>query len=235
MLAEFRRTKAAGHSGARGSLREARVREFLLDHLPGRFGVGSGQLVHPSNLLSKQCDIVVYDRLSTPRLMPDETHSLFPVEGALAVVEVKSGLSATDLSEAFTNLQSAFRVANDPNPYGPGGRWRGGRTFGPSCFVFGYSCERSLDAVAKQVRAEWPSKAGRVRQPPPLVVALGKGLVGPADSLMLNTDLSDLVRIRETGALSLLGFFMHLLTTSRLRALASPTFRCAATSRCRRF
>jgi hypothetical protein len=180
--------------------------------------------VHPSNLLSKQCDIVIYDRLNTPRLMPDESHSLFPVEGVFAVVEVKSRLSASDLTDAFVNLQSAFRVANDPSPYGPGGRWKGTRSYGPSCFVFSDSCERSLDAGAGQMRSEWPSAGGRVRQPPPLVVALGKGLDGPPNWLMLNTAIDDLVKVRQTEELSLLGFFMHLLGDVTGEGVALPEF-----------
>jgi hypothetical protein len=136
----------------RGALREEALRLFLSKHLPARFGVGSGQVVHPSNLMSRQCDIVIYDRLNTPRLMPDETHSLFPVESVLAVVEVKSRLNASEVADAFVNLQSAFRVANDPSPYGPSARWLGGRNVGPACFVFGYSCERSLDAMPEDAR-----------------------------------------------------------------------------------
>lgn len=132
MTAEFERTVATGHRGARGALRETAVRDFLETHLPTRFGVGTGELVHPANLCSKQCDVVVYDRLNTPRLMPDEQHSLFPMEAVLAVVQVKSRLSATDLRDAFDNLRSAFRVANDPSPYGPSGQWVGERTYGPS-------------------------------------------------------------------------------------------------------
>ncbi len=103
MLAEFGRTKGTGHGGGRGALREEALRLFLSKHLPTRFGVGTGQVVHPSNLMSKQCDIVIYDRLNTPRLMPDETHSLFPVESVLAVIEVKSRLNASDVADAFIN------------------------------------------------------------------------------------------------------------------------------------
>lgn len=224
MLGEFRRTAGAVHGGGRGALREERLRDFLRDHLPFRFGVGAGQLVHPSNLLSKQCDIVIYDRLNTPRLMPDETHSLFPVESVFAVIAVKSRLNSTELSDAFINLQSAFRVANDPSPYGPGGRWTGARSTGPSCFVFAYSCDRSLESVAQQIVAEWPSEGGRVRQPPPLVAALGKGLVGPPTWLMLNTALKDYLHVRATGSLSLLGFFMHLLGDLTGRGVSLPEF-----------
>jgi hypothetical protein len=50
MLAGFQRTKQTGHAGGRGAAREELVRAFLRKHLPSRFGVGTGQLVHPANL-----------------------------------------------------------------------------------------------------------------------------------------------------------------------------------------
>lgn len=212
MAADFKRTAATGHPGGKGSNREAIVRTFLTQYLPRRYGIGTGQLIHWDNLRSRQCDVVIYDRNNTPRLMPDERHSLFPVEAVFAIVEVKSKLTSAELSDAMASLQSAYRVARDPSPWGASGQWTDAeRQTGPFCSVFAFSSDRSIDAVREQVIREWRSNAGRVQQPPPLIVILGDGVVGPRGSLSLVEPLNDYTFIRRTKELSLLRFYMHLM------------------------
>lgn len=110
----------AQHSGMRGELYEALLRDFLRDYLPQRFYIGTGQVMgsNPSlnseglySRLSKQIDIVIFDALNHPILLPK--YELFPIEGTLAVIEVKSKLTTQELvgdGGALENIESAKRL-----------------------------------------------------------------------------------------------------------------------------
>jgi len=75
----------AQHAGIRGTLYEQLLRDFLRDHLPQRFHVGSGQVLSSQGAmdsqglfynLSRQMDVVIFDSLNHPRLLPK--YELFP-------------------------------------------------------------------------------------------------------------------------------------------------------------
>ncbi len=89
----------AQHSGTRGALYEKLLQDFLRDYLPQRFYIGSGQVLssHPASdadglvqELSRQMDVVIFDYFNHPILLPK--YELFPIEGTLAIIEVKSNL-----------------------------------------------------------------------------------------------------------------------------------------------
>lgn len=113
----------AQHSATRGVLYEKLIRDFLRDFLPQRFYVGSGQVLssHPASdtdgfpqYLSRQTDIVIFDNFNHPVLLPN--YELFPIEGVLAVIEVKSKLQKTTLVGtkkevgALANIESTKRL-----------------------------------------------------------------------------------------------------------------------------
>jgi hypothetical protein len=128
MLEHYRTIYAraqAQHPGARGALYEQLLREFLRDYLPQRFYVGSGQVFSSHTAsdvnglpykLSRQIDAVIFDILNHPILLPK--YELFPIEGTLAVIEVKSKLEKKTLigtpkkPGALPNLESAKRLVS---------------------------------------------------------------------------------------------------------------------------
>lgn len=96
----------AQHSGIRGALYEQLLRDFLRDYLPQKFYIGSGQVLSSKTStdadglpykLSRQIDIVIFDAFNHPILLPK--YELFPIEGTLAVIEVKSNLNKSTLIE----------------------------------------------------------------------------------------------------------------------------------------
>lgn len=78
------------HSGQMGAEVETVLRNFLDAHLPGRFGSSSAFLIDGENNVSKQCDIAIYDALSSPVLRSSPVQQILPVDHVAAVIEVKS-------------------------------------------------------------------------------------------------------------------------------------------------
>jgi hypothetical protein len=65
------------HSSERGRLLEETLRKFLVDHLPKRIGIGTGQIAEARGKSpSKQMDIVLYDPFNYPLLLNDSNYQM---------------------------------------------------------------------------------------------------------------------------------------------------------------
>lgn len=98
------------HAGVKGAIREALIADLFRPLLPADFGVSTGVLISSDDKQSAQQDIVVFDRRVLPPLLL-EGPALIPVESALATIEVKSCLTASELRSAQAN---ALTVRNLP-------------------------------------------------------------------------------------------------------------------------
>lgn len=94
---------------------EAGFRKWLEEFLPKRYGVTSGFVVSPGmdhRQVFPHFDVIVYDRLNSPTLWIEGTTDqskqgelrAIPAEHVLAVLEVKSALSAKTSREAVKHL-----------------------------------------------------------------------------------------------------------------------------------
>jgi hypothetical protein len=104
------------HAGERGSEREASLRTFLRKYLPSKYAVAKGEVVDTWGQTSKQCDLIIYDHSNCPLLLAGEDYRIFPVEPALAVVEVKSVLSVTELKDASEKIKSVKDLKREHGP-----------------------------------------------------------------------------------------------------------------------
>jgi hypothetical protein len=216
LMADFKRTSQIAHSGGKGSTREEAVREFLGDHLPGRYSLGQGEFLHWSNKRSRQCDVVIYDGLRCPRLLVDDEHSVFPLESVFGTVEVKSVLTAKELEGAFENIASVKRLV----PAGAIAVGIPGIAMGmprpiPFGAVFAYSADRSLQAILDQFAALEKDGPGPMFSPD-VVLVLGEGLVS-RDGTRRSSNSFDEGRLgrppvaRRSGSHSLLRFYLELI------------------------
>jgi len=82
------------HPGEYGVYREKAVSELLQLFIPESLGIGTGFIITNQGDVSSQCDIIVYDRSSTPNIVTNSHQRFFPVESVLAVGEVKSDISS---------------------------------------------------------------------------------------------------------------------------------------------
>lgn len=109
MTAELNKLRAGFNHGAiKGDGAEEMVRQFLRAHLPNSLGVTSGQAVDSTGAISSQLDVIVYDALRTPMLFTSrDGHHLVPIEGVIAVIEVKAHLKKEHLAGILANCLSA--------------------------------------------------------------------------------------------------------------------------------
>ncbi len=102
LIQEFKFSQGAGTPGLIGAAKEHPARVQLERLMPGGVAVGSGIIIDSYGKVSRQQDIVIYEELC-----PAFTHngsaeaSYYPVEGVIAVGEVKSGFGKAELSDAI--------------------------------------------------------------------------------------------------------------------------------------
>ncbi|EKU57337.1 MULTISPECIES: DUF6602 domain-containing protein [Acinetobacter calcoaceticus/baumannii complex] len=92
------------HPSEFGINREEIVKNYLKNILPDRMEIGSGFVVTANGKVSTQCDIIIYDKTVTPLIRDEKNHRFFPIESVIAVGEIKSKLSLTELKEALLKL-----------------------------------------------------------------------------------------------------------------------------------
>jgi len=107
MRADFDCARASlSHPGLKGKAFEGTVKSFFRSYLPDRLGVATGQLVDSTGALSKQLDVVIFDKSKTPILYENNGVQVIPVECAYAVIEVKARLDAAELPSIHANMLS---------------------------------------------------------------------------------------------------------------------------------
>lgn len=112
LVFEFDGAAAAGTPGLIGAAREHPARVQLEKLLPGGVGVGSGIVIDSYGSTSKQQDIVIFDKHICPVFSindaPEATY--YPIEGVIAVGEVKSSLDATQIEDSVSKISSVKRL-----------------------------------------------------------------------------------------------------------------------------
>jgi hypothetical protein len=100
------------------------VRRFLQEALPSSLGVAVGQVVDSHGNFSGESDVIVYNAARTPMLFSSAQggRQTVPIEGVVAVIEVKSRLQRKDLSQLVIHahrLKSLERRAYFPQAITP--------------------------------------------------------------------------------------------------------------------
>ena len=98
------------HSGEVGDLIERVFRRQLLDLLPEKVGVSNGFVVDSQGGVSRQMDIILYDRLNTPRIFSSKGAQMFPVESTYACGEIKTNMNSNQLRDSFDKCLSYKRL-----------------------------------------------------------------------------------------------------------------------------
>jgi hypothetical protein len=102
MRADFEASAQVKHSGSKGTIRETNLRNFLAGgRLPGKYGLGSGEVVGRVRDTSRQCDVIVYDKVNGVTLPYDESVQVFPIDCVYGVIEVKSALSKPEFLDSL--------------------------------------------------------------------------------------------------------------------------------------
>jgi hypothetical protein len=125
MLADFKASSVAKHSGSKGTVREAQLlNNYLRKYLPRNvIAEHSGEVVAVSGEVSGQCDIVILDP-STPPFWDEEDYRIVPVECLYGVIEVKSTLDKTELQKAWKQIARVKALTKEAYYPNPQPRWR---------------------------------------------------------------------------------------------------------------
>lgn len=93
-------------SGEIGTLIEEMFRSYLGEVLPEKIGVSHGFVMDSDGGESKQMDIILYDKMYTPRIFTSAAANVFPVEATYACGEIKTKLNAKELKDSFEKCLS---------------------------------------------------------------------------------------------------------------------------------
>jgi hypothetical protein len=89
------------HQGVKGSVLEILIGGLFEPLLPSDIGVGTGQIIDCyGSPMSGQVDIILYDKSVLPPILVDGRLGVFPIESILYTIEVKTTLSAAELSSS---------------------------------------------------------------------------------------------------------------------------------------
>lgn len=114
IISDFNVSAMYEHQGNKGSFREGALRDFLAsDRMPSKYGLGTGEIVSSHGEVSKQRDLIIFDRMNGIPLLYSDTVQVFPVESVYGVVEVKSKLSKEELLKALDNIKSVKMLSDD--------------------------------------------------------------------------------------------------------------------------
>lgn len=158
LIYDFDEAAAAGHPSLIGSARETPARLQLERILPGNIGIGSGIVIDSFGGGSKQQDIVVFEKHLCPVFSINDTPeaTYYPVEGVLAVGEVKSRLDKTRLEDSFSKIASVKSLKRMVEAEAAGAfglpptvpfRKYGSQSLMSGAEVEQYSTDKSLDQV----------------------------------------------------------------------------------------
>ncbi|HUW44933.1 MAG TPA: DUF6602 domain-containing protein [Dehalococcoidia bacterium] len=105
-------SKDSGRPDEIGAPRERQVRDFLRLLLPEKIGVAKGYVINQTGDVSKECDIVFFNKETCPRFILDADNDLrlFPIEEVYGIAEVKSTLDPDELENALLKLNSINKI-----------------------------------------------------------------------------------------------------------------------------
>ena len=94
------------HRPSKGSIREREViKEYLEKYLPGNIGISNGECISTDGTVSSECDIILYEKNTTPYLVHKDGYQVFPIECVYGVIEVKSKLNKNELKDSIAKIK----------------------------------------------------------------------------------------------------------------------------------
>lgn len=227
LVSSFQGAGFATAPGQIGSAREVPVREKLEQLLPKGLTVGSGFVIDSFGNSSRQMDVILYERDYCPVycINRDPSATYYPCEGVIAVGEVKSSITSTELSDIFAKLASvkrlrrfvqlsdglvqpsdstfAFRSYGSPQSVVGVKVEEYGQEAKPSDQIFGFALAGSLDLSGRTFCDRFAGLARETGYPfsPNLIVTLGSGILCP--SFLPPTRENPIIKLALQGANSI--------------------------------
>lgn len=146
--AEFEKSELVIHNQSKGIARETIIKNCIRPFLPDAYGIASGECFDTNGTVSKQLDVVVYDKLFSYVVPYTDDFIQFPFESVYGNIEVKSNLTGEELRKAAENIKSLKQLIREkpsdaqilPNRSIEieGVKWSESGTSEPFGIIFGY-------------------------------------------------------------------------------------------------
>jgi hypothetical protein len=147
-------SELTAHNAEKGRLNESHLVRTMRRYLPDKFGIGTGFVVSGGSKIeqSRQCDIIIFDRVNNVPFYSSEAWQIYPIEMVYGVVEVKTTLNKAEIKDAFEKCVHLRKMSDGhtgPNkayvrqdviiPGSPAiyAKYKSGLP--PRFFIFGYS------------------------------------------------------------------------------------------------
>jgi len=112
MQADFEITSHHNHMPTRGTAREGVLEQFLSEgRLPPKYGLGAGEVVGRVRDVSRQCDVIVYDKMDGLSLLYNKHSQIFPIDCVYGIIEVKSRLSKSELIDSLEKIKAFKKMS----------------------------------------------------------------------------------------------------------------------------
>ncbi|KAI9881953.1 MAG: 3-deoxy-7-phosphoheptulonate synthase [Watsoniomyces obsoletus] len=153
LMQEFEELRASNpHAGERGTEAEERLKAFLTQRIPKRFGVESGFVIGSAGEMSSQTDVIIYDAMNSPLYRAGNRSYIIPRDNAAAAIEVKSKLNKEELRDAATKLAKLKSIKSNPiSSLDRPVTFSGLILSKPFTCVFAFDSYTSLDALAENL------------------------------------------------------------------------------------
>jgi hypothetical protein len=107
MMARLKESEQIAHEGTKGSLREAYLKDFLVDSFSHRFDMTSGFITDAlGSTITPQIDLIIYDNKIIPAVQLGRDTAIVPYESVKSICEVKSSLQTRDLDQIIEQNNS---------------------------------------------------------------------------------------------------------------------------------
>lgn len=136
------RSFVPNHNLTSGTANEIILRGFINEFLPKKYAAGQGFICDPvssNGLVSRQCDILIYDQIDYPLVHNEGDVKVVWPESARLVIEVKTTLTKKGLEDALNNIKDAKNV-NEHSPIRIGG------------IIFGFQSKLSASTIINCIK-----------------------------------------------------------------------------------
>lgn len=215
------KAKKFHHKGVRGDERAGALIQFLSQHLPGDFGIRTGEAIDYLDARTGQLDIMIYDKSASAPVSVGNNNLLLPCESLYSVIEVKTTLTQNELNTAY---EAATKV-RQLRPFKS--KFVGPRPKGVAADENAYRCLYAVFAYRTNLgETGWLKKEyarvekAAIRSGAPLdsierIIVLDRGMINPGPGVGKSTGVS--------GESIFLEFYVHLMNfLNRERSRRQP-------------
>lgn len=172
--AEGEQSKTIEHPGKKGERNEDVLREVIREMMPSAIASTSGFVATCLGTVSKEQDIILFDKERAINLRPGAKSKYLPMETCLASIEVKSQLNINEIRSAVLNCISVKKLLGQGvvEPVAE-------KNIDTYCYaIFAYGSRHSIERTATQLNEALKEVPYNLR--PNVVYVLGKGMLLPS-------------------------------------------------------